>query len=186
MVTKLNDMLPGYFKVMYWFFDYPDVPITLSELASRLKISKVTAYRAVISLIKEGFLIKEQIGRAWRITCNLSHPYNTTRKVPYHLQLIYESGIIDAINEAYPDNLAIILFGSYRRGDDVHNSDLDIAVEVPKLGSVKHIEFTKMDLGFRKNVPVHLLIFSRESIDANLFANIANGIVLEGFLEVKP
>jgi len=185
---KKNELefLTAYLKVMYWFFDYPDVPITLSDLASELEISKTTAYKVVTHFIHEGFLFKEQIGRAWRITCNLSHPYNITRKIPYHLQLVYESGILHAINEQFPDNIAIVLFGSYRRGDDVHDSDLDIAVEVPEVEEVMRIDFGRVDLGFRKNVPVNLLVFSRDKIDLNLFANIANGIVLQGFLEVRP
>ena len=41
-------------------------------------------------------------------------------------------------------------------------------------------------LGYRKNVPINLYIFSRNKIDLNLFANIANGFVLDGFLEVRP
>ena len=41
-------------------------------------------------------------------------------------------------------------------------------------------------LGFRTNVKVNLHIFSRNKIDLNLFANIANGIILSGFLEVLP
>jgi len=33
---------------------------------------------------------------------------------------------------------------------------------------------------------VHLHIFSRNKVDLNLFANISNGIILDGFLEVHP
>ena len=43
-----------------------------------------------------------------------------------------------------------------------------------------------MNIGYRKNVPVNVHVFSRNKIDLNLFANIANGIILEGFLEVRP
>ena len=41
-------------------------------------------------------------------------------------------------------------------------------------------------LGYRKNIKVNLHVFSRKHIDLNVFANIANGIVLNGFLEVRP
>ena len=41
-------------------------------------------------------------------------------------------------------------------------------------------------LGYRKKVNVNLHVFSRNKIDLNLFVNIANGIVLDGFLEVRP
>jgi len=188
MVTKSNIMgfWNTYADIIHWFFDYPTVPISLSELASELEISKSTAHRVVTALVREGFLNKEQIGRAWRITCNLSHPYNVTRKIPYHLQLVYESGVVDAVNGSVPDNNAIVLFGSYRRGDDTHESDLDIAVEVSGDRPSRHIELGSIDLGFRKDVSVNLLVFSRRRVDLNVFANIANGIVLQGFLEVKP
>ena len=42
------------------------------------------------------------------------------------------------------------------------------------------------NLGYRPNVPVNLYVFSRKKVDINLFSNIVNGIVLEGFLEAKP
>ena len=158
----------------------------MSDLASELGLSKSTAHKVVTDLVKIGFLNKEQIGRTWRLTCNLSHPFNITRKIPYHLQLVYESGIIEKINEEFPGNTAIVFFGSYRRGDDVRTSDLDIAVEVPGVSNPQHLEFATMNIGFRKNVGVNLLIFSRDNVDINLFANIANGIVLQGFLEVRP
>ena len=100
---------------------------------------------------------------------------------------IYQSGILEAIYKKIPNPRAVILFGSYRKGDDTEQSDIDIAVEVlgneemriEKLGNVE-------ELGFRKNVKVNLHIFSRNKVDLNLFANIANGIALSGFLEVRP
>ena len=39
-------------------------------------------------------------------------------------------------------------------------------------------------MGFRKNVELSLHVFNRDAINKNLFSNIANGIVLEGFLEI--
>ncbi len=185
-MIRNDETLTPYQKVLYWFFDYPYLPVSLSELSGKLHISKSTAYRIVSDLVDEGFLVMERVGRTWRITCNISHPYNTTRKVPYHLQLILESSIIDRISDRFPGCTAIVLFGSYRKGDDIQSSDLDFAVEVPEYRGVKSLNFTRIDLGFRKSVPVNLLVFSRDKIDLNLFANIANGIVLRGFLEVKP
>ncbi len=183
---RRNKEVTPYLKVLYWFFDYPTLPISLSELSEKLEISKATAHRIVSELIKEGFLLKEVVGRTWRLTCNLKHFYNISRKIPYHLQLVYESGIIEKILEKFPDALAIVLFGSYRWGDDTHESDLDIAVELPEVEEIRQILLTRINIGFRKKVPVNLFVFSRDKVDLNLFANIANGIVLHGFLEVRP
>lgn len=177
----------GMLAVIYWFFAYPEVKTTLSELAKELGISKKTASKVVSDLAQEKFLTIEEIGKAWRIHCNLEHHYNRTLKIGYNLSSVYSSGIIAEIYRIVGNPRAIILFGSYRKGDDIGSSDLDLAVEI--IGNlelqIKNIG-TIAQIGFRKNVPVNLHIFTRNKIDLNLFANIANGIILDGFLEVRP
>ena len=80
---------------------------------------------------------------------------------------------------------AIILFWSYRKGDDNEKSDIDIAVEVIGNQDLKIVNLENIhQFGYRKNVPVNLHVFSKNKVDINLFSNIANGIVLAGFLEV--
>ena len=123
----------------------------------------------------------------WRISCNTSHQWNTTRKVPYHLELVYSSEVLEEIRKKYQNPRAVVLFGSYRKGDDTEQSDIDIAVEVVDDEEVQIIQLGIVSqLGYRKDVPVNLHVFSRNNVNLNLFSNIANGIVLEGFLEVRP
>ena len=107
--------------------------------------------------------------------------------MPYHLSKIYQSGIIEAVYNVVPGARSIILFGSYRWGTDIEASDIDLAVEVMDNKDLKIISLGIIEeLGYRRNVTVNMHIFSRNKIDLNLFVNIANGIVLDGFLEVKP
>ena len=182
--TELNE---AYQIVLYWFFSYPYREITLSDLAEQLKISKTTANRVVVRLVKEQFLILKKFGRLWQISCNPKHHYNFSKKVAYNLTMIYESGILEQIHALYPNFKATILFGSYRKGDDIETSDIDLAVEVYDHKDLKIIELGVFpQLGYRKNVVVNLHVFSRHKIDINLFTNIVNGIVLEGLLEVNP
>ena len=176
-----------YLKVQTWFFSYPNSEISLSDLSKRVRISKTTANKVVLHLEKEGFLKKAVLGKMWWISCNQNHFYNYSRKIAYNLEMIYKSKVLELIHSAVKSPRAIILFGSYRKGDDNERSDVDIAVEILgdeelriiKLGTMPHF-------GYRYDVPVNIHIFSRNKIDLNLFANIANGIVLEGFLEVRP
>lgn len=182
-----TDAISAYNKVQQLFFDYPTKEFSLNDLCSVVKISKSTANLVVTQLVNEGFLKVSEIGRVWRISCNQEHRYNITRKIPYHLVLVYESGIIEAIHAAVPGARTIILFGSYRKGDDNESSDIDIAVEVVDDGEIKITKLGSVSqLGYRKDVSVQMHIFSRNKINLSLFANIANGIVLEGFLEVRP
>jgi len=177
----------GFLSILYWFFAYPEVKITLTELSKKLGISKKTASRIVTDLAKENFLIVEPIGKSWRIHCNIQHRYNRMYKIGHNISLVYSSGIIAEIYRLIGNPKAVILFGSYRKGDDMGTSDLDIAVEVLGNEDLRIIHLgTLPQLGFRKNVQVNLHIFSRNKIDLNLFANIANGVILDGFLEVKP
>lgn len=176
----------AYQKILNFFFSFPNKEIGLNELVKKTKISKTNANKIVHQIVKEGFLKKEIIGNSWRISSNFNHGYNKTKKILYNLDLIYESGIVEKILREILNSKTIILFGSYRKGDDDEQSDIDIAIEVvdgkplriEKLGIIKKF-------GYRKNIEVNLHIFSRNKIDINLFSNIANGIVLDGFLEVK-
>lgn len=179
----------AYNKVLFWFFSFPNKEMSLNDLSEELEIAKTTANRVVNRLVEEGFLKKEVLGRIWRISCNRNHIYNYSRKVGYNLMMIYELGIISEIHEheLVQNPRAIVLFGSYRKGDDNEKSDIDIAVEVLD-GKGLRIALLGIiqKFGFRKDVKVNLHIFSRNKIDLNLFSNIANGIVLDGFLEVRP
>ena len=190
--SKLQDLNEAYQKVLLWFFSFPTQEMSLTNLADNLDISKTTANRIVIMLEKEGFLIKNVLGKVWRISCNQQHIYNFSRKIAYNLTIIYESALIQAIHgfiqaEFKHNPRTIILFGSYRKGDDTEKSDIDIAVEILGNQSLSIKEFRIFpQFEYRKNVKINLHIFTRNNIDLNLFANIANGIILEGFLEVRP
>ena len=188
--VELIELNEAYNKVIQWFFSYPLLPISLSELAKELSISKKTANKIVLQLLEEGFLIKEEVGKTWRISCNQKHIRNSTTKISHNLlliyQLLYEARVIENIYKIVGNPKAIILFGSYRKGDDTEKSDIDLAVEVVGNEELKIVHLGNLQqLGYRKNIPINLYIFSRNKIDLNLFSNIVNGIVIEGFLEVR-
>lgn len=185
--VDMRELSEAYQKVLAWFFAFPQKEMSLNDLVEELSISKTTANRVVEALIEEGFLKRSILGRTWRLTCDQRHVYNLSRKVPGNLQMIYESGVVAEIKRQLPSARAVVLFGSYRKGDDTEQSDIDIAVEVLDDDESRIIRFGVLQrLGYRTEVPVNLHVFSRNRVDLNLFANIANGIVLEGFLEVRP
>jgi predicted nucleotidyltransferase len=183
---KIREETDAYNKIITWFFAFPTREMSLNNICYELKISKTTANKVVSNLVEENFLKKEVLGKLWRISANQKHFYFITKKIPYNLDLIYNSNIIEYVHKTIPSTRAIILFGSYRKGDDNEKSDIDIAVEVLSDKNVKIIEAQINKLGYRKNISLNLHIFSRNKIDINLFSNIANGIVLDGFLEARP
>ncbi len=179
------DQSSAYGKTLIYFFTYPTATVSLNDLVFELHISKTSAHAAVSRLVQEKFLCKKVIGKSWLISCNQHHRYNSTRKVAYFLNQIADSELVRRIGGEYPAAKAIILFGSYRKGDSAEKSDVDIAVELPGERALHIKEFGRLQqLGCRAAVPVNLHLFSRKHITKTLFANIANGIVLDGFLEV--
>ena len=184
---ELFELNEAYNKVIFWFFSFPNKEMSLNDLSAELKISKTTANQVVKDLVEGGFLKVEILGRIWRISCNKNHIYNYSKKISYNLMMVYESGILEEVHKIIRNPRAIILFGSYRKGDDNQDSDIDLAAEIINDEEPRIIELPSIQqFGYRKNVKVNLYIFSRNKIDLNLFSNIANGIILEGFLEVIP
>ena len=185
--TKILDLNEAYNKTLLWFFSYPNREISLSDLSENLEVSKTTANRVVNKLIDEGFLKLEVLGKIWRISVNKDHIFNYSKKIGFNLQMLYESNIIEEIHKIIPNPKSLVLFGSYRKGDDTEESDIDLAVEITDNRELQILETKfKPYMGYRGEVPLKLHIFSRNKIDLNLFSNIANGIVIEGFLEVRP
>ena len=184
--VNVNELERTLDKCLVWFYAFPMAKIGLTDLAKSINSSKTATKQVVESLVQIHFLNKEVIGRAWLLSTNQKHAYFITKKISYNLSNIYESGIIEEVYKNIPSPRAIILFGSYRWGTDIDGSDIDIAVEVINNEDLKIINLGIVkELGYRKNVLVNVHVFSRNKIDSNLFANIANGIVLEGFLEAR-
>ncbi|MBD3318511.1 hypothetical protein GF342_01230 [Candidatus Woesearchaeota archaeon] len=184
--TSKSDLERALDKVLVWFYGHPETDFTLSELCTNLEISKTTANTIVNHLESIGFLTKQVLGKVWRIRANPSHDFFITKKIPFNLQSVYECGVLQWIATNIPNARAVILFGSYRNGDDTEQSDIDIAVEVLSNQEIEIIPLHVKALGYRTNVPLNVHVFSRNKIDLNVFANIANGILLKGFLEVRP
>ena len=187
-MSRKNLSKDPYWKMMYYFFSLPSKEIGLNGLSKQLGMSKTTTKSNVESLIKEGFLKKKVYGNSWIIYCDKGHIYNSMYKIPYNLSLVlqtYHDSLREYIINQIGNFQSVCLFGSYCKGDDNEESDIDIAVEVLDDDKKSKIKERKIkSLGYRTDVPVNFHVFTRKDIDKNLFANIANGIVIEGFLEV--
>ncbi len=186
-------------KIASVLFKYPYTDFTLSEIVKKARVSKSMASSIIQKMKREEFIIFEEIGeKMWRIRANIENPDFREWKILNNLSLIFESPIIDFLSEHFNPKV-IILFGSFRWGEDGRDSDIDIAVEILKNKEIEIIslkklakrlkdpEFSKRVERFEKDVErnVQIHIFNKKRINTNLFNNIANGIVLGGFLEVR-
>lgn len=172
-------------RVFYWF---PEAEFSLSELASQAAVSKSTASRLLSGLKEWGIVKVIDKGIILRITANTENIQFLRLKIAHNLYSINATNLVEFLNEALGQPKAIVLIGSFRRGEDISTSDIDIAVETlegteTKIVRPEGLESYERYFGGRK-IEIH--IFNRASVDINFFNNVANGIVLSGFLEVKP
>jgi len=98
----------------------------------------------------------------------------------YNIKLIYVSGLIVYLKKEL-SNPVIILFGSFAKGEDTEESDVDLYLETL---SDKKINLEK----FEKFLNRKIQIFRQKSLkhvsNLNLANNIINGAGLNGFVEV--
>ena len=151
------------------------------NIANFLNVSQPAISKSLPLLIKENYIIVEKDKDSGRYSINLNqenHKLIQAKRID-NLNLIYESGFGDFLEKEFA-GATIILFGSYSRGEDTINSDLDIAIigRKDKLLDLKKFEETlerEININFYK---------SFKEIHKNLRENLFNGIVLYGGIEI--
>jgi predicted nucleotidyltransferase len=174
------------YLVMGHFFKYPRIDFTLSEVAQATNLSKSTVSAIINNLRNAGFVRITDLGIVYRITANPDSWIYRREKIIYNFANVVRSDIVEHLVNKYKNPKCILLFGSYRKGEDDEDSDIDIAVEVTdgeETGEF-HLEGFKLFEDFAKRkVVVH--VFTRKQVNNNVFMGIANGIVLHGLLEAR-
>lgn len=162
-------------RVLEIFFENPAREFHLRELSRLLKLSMPTIISATDTLSRENLIIKAKGRVLTKAKANRESEKFLRHKRVYNLKKVYDSGIVDYISISYNHPKAIMLFGSYSRGEDTENSDIDIAVLTKKNLS---LSFAKYEKTLKKGVNIHEIDLDR--ISPEFKSNLANGIVLEG------
>jgi predicted nucleotidyltransferase len=173
-------------KVLEVLLNFSDKEFSLSELAKTAKVAKANIGEILDDLSELDLIEITKLSNLWRIKANQSSWRFIRIKIVHNLNFIYQSGLVEFLNEYFNNPKSIILFGSFRKGEDISNSDIDIAIEDDDFDNyrVKELkELSEFEKKIERKIQLHL--FNSKKIDLNLFNNIANGIVLFGFLEVK-
>ncbi len=173
-------------RIMRFLFLYPEESFSLSELAKLTGVAKSNIGKILEEFYTIEMIKIEKLSKIWRIKANQTDWIYRKNKIIFNLSVIYESGIVEFLMDYYKNPKAIILFGSFRKGEDLSNSDIDIAIESDEAKDYKIIElreFSEFEKTINRKIQLHL--FNRKYINIEIFNNIANGIALWGFLEVK-
>lgn len=173
-------------KIAEVLFRYPEKEFSLSDLAREAGVAKANIGDILGEFQEAGLISIEKLSKIWRIKANQTNWLYIRSKIVYNLDFVYKSGLVEFLVDFFKNPKAIVLFGSFRKGEDLSNSDVDIAIESDEVKEYQITglrELSEFESLIGRKIQIHL--FNRESIDIGVFNNVANGILLWGFLEVK-
>lgn len=166
------------------FFENPEREFHLREIARILKKNPVTVKRRLEYFVKIGVLNLKKERKFHFYSSNTENPRYKEIKRKYNLDKLINSRLLDFLKREF--NLpTIVVFGSFERGEDNKNSDLDLCLITETKKEVNLQDYEKI---INRNIQLH-----RFSIDEfkklkfknkELFNNIINGYKIYGFIEV--
>ena len=175
MITKDNT-----YAVMKLFFDSPEKKFHMRQIARLTHLSPPGVAKIVAKLKKEGLLSLENTDLVKNAFATRTDKFICLKKC-HNLFTVQESKLIELLREEYEEPEAIVLFGSFAKGEDTSKSDIDIAVVTTKS---KALDLKKVESKLNKKVNVYEI--NIKECTKEFLNNLANGIVLAGYLKLIP
>jgi len=164
-------------KVLEYFFIYPNKVTYPRELSRELKLSMPTILSS-IKYLKEINFITIKKGKAMdSVSANIENKDFIRMKRTDNIEKLYSSKIVDFLYEEFRRPQAIVCFGSYSRGEDTENSDINMAIIK---GTKKELLLEKYEKKLNRKISIHFIDLNKVSNEFK--TNLCNGIVLEGAL----
>jgi len=167
-------------RILKLFFENPTGSFHLREIAHLTGVSPATVSRKLKILVSSKFLKVVRSKPIFEVKANLDLREFVEAKKNHNIKVLIESGILDFLIQKYNHPEAIILYGGYAKGEDIEKSDVDIAIITSKKLAPPLEKFEK-ELKRR----IHLLEINYDEIKPTLMNNLANGVILFGYLKVK-
>ena len=166
-------------RLLQFFSANPTKSHTVREISRLAKISPTWVSRIAKELEKEGVVEINEDTNSLKIRAKRELEFTRLKKV-LNLNALYSSGVVDCLIEAYHKPEAIVLFGSYARGEDTETSDIDIAVLTDRSQTVD--SYIKYENNLKRKINVRVL--NPKNLTKEFTCSLANGIVLYGYLEI--
>jgi|TARA_B100001971_G_C18235728_1_gene567046 predicted nucleotidyltransferase/predicted transcriptional regulator len=183
--VRKNGQLFGKMDILKCFFEEPEREFHLRELARSANLAPSTISEHLSELVKIG-IITSKTDKGFKLfRSNAEIALYKDTKLSYNMYQIRNSGLIDYLIDEFNYPKTIILFGSFRKSENIPGSDIDIFIES---AIKKQLDMSR----FEKKLKHSIQLFQRSKKDIEkmksknkeLLNNIINGIVLEGFFEV--
>jgi predicted nucleotidyltransferase len=163
---------------MKLFFDSPEKSFHIREIARLTGLSAPGVIKILKKLKEENLLESERDKVVENVRVTKSQKFFLTKKSNNTLSL-FDSGLISYLKDKYEEPEAIVVFGSYSRGEDSSGSDIDIAVVTKK---EMDLDLKQFEEYLRRKVSIYEI--QVDSSEKEFLNNLANGTVVYGFLRV--
>jgi predicted nucleotidyltransferase len=168
-----------------FFIEEPEREFYVREIAKKLKKSPTTISKYLKEFVKKRLLISEEKFNHLFFKANTESTEFLQLKISYNLNKIQMSGLTGFLVKEFNHSEAIVLFGSFSRGENNKNSDVDLFI-VSSNKKELDLSIYEKKIGNR----IQLFVYSKAELakmkekNKELLNNIINGIKLYGFLEV--
>ena len=159
-------------RIIRYYYENPLADMSIRQFANDLEMSRSTVHSHLKQLQLMGMIDGKN---KW-----VDNWINKLRKTNYYIEKIALSGLVQYLEKELAAS-AIILFGSFRKGESVKESDIDLFVEC---GRNKQLNLVK----YEKNLGHKIELFTKSKITqlpSRLFNNVVNGITLKGYYTIK-
>lgn len=169
------------FRVAGIFFQEPTREHGLLEVCRKTSLAH-TSVKNHLKTLKSMGIISEHLEKKGSRSYPIYKAEQATNDFRYHKRIhnlseLLESGLVKFLKDRLNPK-SIVLFGSYQRGEDTEDSDIDIFLETEKT----EINLLKFEKTLKRKIQLHFKEnFKGYPID--LKNSIINGTTLEGYLE---
>ena len=163
----------SYFAVLEVFFKEPKSIHFIREIGRKVQLAQTSVRNHIKDLEKNKLIVAKKANPFDGFVSNRDNEEFLFYKQAYNFYSLLELKKL-IIKELYPK--AIIIFGSYARGEDVEESDIDIVV-ITKVK--KDIETKKLEKIMGRKISI-MYKESLEKIEEPIKSNILNGWVIYG------
>ena len=169
-------MKSNYEKVLDVFFDDSAGKFYIREIARLTGLNPNTVLNILGLLEKEELIKRDKKKHVVEVSANINEKFKRLKRTA-NFSRVSESGLVKFLNKEFSSE-AIVLIGSYSRGEDIKSSDIDIVV-------ISKRDYSSVDLKkFEKilNKKIHLIITSYSKMSDEFYVNLINGIILSGYI----
>jgi len=172
MITKDNNL-----KVIEFFFIYPERKFHLRELERLTKLSLPGIKKIIQKLEKEKLIESRKEKMYLNINASRNQKFVDLKR-SYNIYSLSE--LTKYLREIYEEPEAIIIFGSYSKGEDISTSDIDIAIVTQ---NKKELNLSLFEKKLKRKINIYEIQLKK--IETSFKDSLINGITLYGQLQLK-